>query len=228
MWIKNILFKLFPAECLLCGQRLSGQRELCHFCRPTLTELPDGCRCCARPLGTPGALCAGCQRQPPSFDRIWARYRYQQPLAHLLHQFKFNADLAAGRVLAHALADRLLPLENVPDLLLPVPLSNRRLRQRGFNQAVEIGRVLSARLQIPLLWDRLEKIRETPDQLGLNRAARLRNLNGAFRLSQPVQARQVALIDDVVTTGATAEQLARLLKNAGVERVEVWALARTP
>lgn len=228
MWLKNILFKLFPGQCLLCGQSASGQTDLCHACYRALPSLGPACQTCARPLAQSALRCGQCLKHPPVFDQIRCPFYYRPPISQLIQQFKFDGKLSTGQLLAQLLASYLQPLDSLPQLLLPVPLSPQRLRQRGFNQAVELARLLSPKLGLDYDPRLLSKIRHTPDQVGLSQAQRQRNLRGAFQLTAPVPMQHLVLIDDVVTTGATANELARLLKAAGVNRVDVWCLARTP
>jgi ComF family protein len=227
MWLKNILYLLIPARCLLCDMAAQGHRDLCGYCASALTPLPLGCRCCALPLATVGDLCPDCISKPPSFDRIRAAFIYHAPCSILISQFKFNQNLAAGALLTELFVEQLQPLEFVPELLLPLPLSQQRLSQRGFNQALEIAKVLAQQLQLPLDWQLLTKTKDTSAQSSLSRQQRLQNLQQVFHLTQPLKAKRIALIDDVVTTGATAEAASQVLKAAGAEYIEVWALART-
>jgi ComF family protein len=160
--------------------------------------------------------------------RVVAPFEYRFPVDRLVQRFKFSGDLAIGRWLALRLAARARH-EAHPQLLIPVPLTRARLRSRGFNQSVEIARAVSKQLRIPAAMRLLERTRDAPPQAGLSRRARRANLRGAFRCRRGVLAgRHVVLIDDVVTTGATADAAARALKRAGAARVDVWAIARTP
>jgi len=147
---------------------------------------------------------------------------------HLVRALKYQGAIAQARVLGHLLAARLLHerVEDWPGLMIPVPLAHRRFCTRGYNQALELGRYLEQRLRIPLRTDLIVRTRETTEQAGLSRQERRRNIRGAFALSQELPARQVAIIDDVITTGSTVGELARVLKRAGARRVEVWAVAR--
>ncbi len=230
----NYIQALWPSHCLLCGAPGRPGVDLCRPCQDHLVRNTHPCARCALPLPAPapaGSLCGACQRHPPSYDRVLAPYRYQAPLSQLIVALKYAGRLASGRLLGQLLAAelgaatalRLTP----PQALLPVPLHRRRLRSRGFNQAAELAGWLSRELRIPLALDALRRVEDTPAQAGLHRAERLRNLRGAFRWVGPAGLRHVVLIDDVVTTGATAEALARVLRQSGVDCVELWAVART-
>jgi ComF family protein len=219
---------VLPYRCLLCGAAGADGLDLCRQCA---AELPRNQACCARcalPLPQAAELCGQCQRRPPPWDSAWVPFRYAWPLDRLESRFKFGADLAAGRVLS-SLWLREWPPSNMPAWLLPVPLHAGRLRERGYNQAIELGKPLASRLGPSLHVDALIRSRATPAQTELGALARRRNVRGAFNV-RPHTAwpGHVALFDDVMTTGATLSECARVLKRAGVRRVDVWALARAP
>jgi len=156
-----------------------------------------------------------------------AVYAYRFPLDRLVQRYKYAGDLAIGRWLAERLAERARHEER-PDVLVSPPLSGSRLRERGFNQALELAKVCASRLSIPCDLRGVTRCGEAHAQAGLARRERLANLRGAFRCRRSFAGLRVALVDDVLTTGATAEALARVLKEAGAADVVVWALARTP
>jgi len=178
--------------------------------------------------------CGECQKRPPAFDQVAVPWRFAFPVDTLISRFKHQAQWPSGRLLAEQMARHLLYAFDEglprPDMLLPVPLAPRRLRQRGFNQAQMLADWLRPALDIGVRADLLQRIQDTQSQQELDAAARRRNLRQAFALSDEVQVRgrHVAVIDDVLTTGATAEALARLLKRAGAVRVDIYCLARTP
>jgi ComF family protein len=216
-----------PLHCLLCGGPGGDELDLCRDCA---AELPRNRTCCARcalPLAVPAALCGQCQRHPPPWDAAWVPFRYAWPLDRLESRFKFAADLAAGRVLS-ALWRRELAADR-PQLIVPMPLHPARLRQRGYNQAMELARPLAQVLEVPVRHDALLRTRATKAQTELGAIARRRNVRGAFAAKPGVLwPEHVALLDDVMTTGATLAEAARVLRRAGVRRVDVWALARAP
>lgn len=226
--VDSALQRLWPPVCLLCGQPGDHGRDLCDGCRDDLGPAPTGCRRCALVLPAPVDQCGACSRQPPPFDSAQAGFVYQPPLSGLIQHFKFGRDLAAGRILARLLAEQLVRRGAArPELLVPVPLNWRRQWRRGFNQAELLCRDLSRRLN-DLPWsEALVRIRSTPAQSELPADRRAGNVRGAFRVARlPPGVRQVTLVDDVMTTGATLEECARALKRAGVERVGVWVIAR--
>jgi ComF family protein len=197
-------------DCLLCGAT-SGDRAICGRCE----------------AGLPALACAECRTHEPHVDEIVAAFDYAFPVDRLIHRFKFAADLAAGRWLAMRLAARVRALER-PQLLVAPPLGAARLRTRGFNQALEIAKVIGGELGVRVALRGIEKARETPPQHGLGRRERRANLRAAFRCALALDGEHVAIVDDVITTGATAAALASELKAAGAGRISVWVIARTP
>lgn len=213
-------------RCPVCGART--HTRLCNACFRDLPWNDHACRQCARALpDLPASLCGACSRQPPSYDSAHAAFTYAWPVDRLIRRFKFNADLATGRILA-LLLGTYLDLHQIrrPDLLLPVPLHHRRLAERGFNQSSEVARILRRRLDTKMAFDRLLRIRATPAQSGLDRATRQRNLRRAFECRGSLSGLHIGIVDDVMTTGSTAQAAAVALKRAGAVRVDVYALAR--
>lgn len=221
---------LLPPTCLLCGADGALGYDLCAGCAADLPYNRMACSGCATPLAENSAagLCAECQAQPRSFDRTFAPFRYQPPVNFLIRGLKFEGRLSHARLLgelfAAALAERTEPL---PDCIIPVPLHPRRLRERGFNQALELARAAARRFGIPLLADGLRRVRYTTPQTRLDAQRRQTNPLGAFTVGQWETGARVALIDDVMTTGSTVGECARVLRAGGAIEVEVWALGRT-
>jgi ComF family protein len=213
-----------PCDCVLCGRDAAG--PACAQCAAALETVQAACERCALPLPAPG-ICGECLQRPPAYDGAMAVFTYRFPLDRLVQRYKYAGDLAIGRWLGARLAERARQEER-PDVLVSPPLSASRLRARGFNQALELGKVCAARLSIPCDLRGVTRSGETPAQAGLARRERLANLRGAFRCRRSFTGLRVAIVDDVLTTGATAEALARVLKEAGAASVVVWALARTP
>lgn len=220
--------------CLLCDQRSDTRYALCSACEAELPWLAGQCLICALPLPVPGLVCGACLKKPPQFEHVEVPWRYAFPLDSLITRFKHHAKWPLGRLLGELLSHHLQhAFENGlprPALLLPVPLGKRRLRQRGFNQAGMLATWLGSALDLPVAAQLLRRERETTAQQDLDAAARQRNLRQAFTLAHPerIQGLHLAVVDDVLTTGATANSLARLLKKAGAARVDVYCLARTP
>jgi ComF family protein len=221
---------LLPLRCLLCGSPGQNGRDLCDGCMGDCAPNRPSCPRCALPLQAPAPLCGECLEREPPFAAAWAPFRYAHPLDLLEARFKFRGDLAAGRALADLLIER--EVEEAPArpaLMIPIPLHVSRLRERGYNQTLELAKPLARALDIPLRHDLLFRTRSTPPQTGLDAKARRRNLRGAFALDESVRLPDhVVVFDDVMTTGATLREAARVLVRAGVSRVDGWALARAP
>lgn len=232
--VNNLLEGLFPHACCLCG--LPGRRDLplCAPCERELEANRRACRCCALPLAGEGGgprLCGACLRRPPHFDRVIAPWQYTAGLAHLIHRWKYRGETRLTALLAHLwLTGPVFPGE--VDALVPMPLHWRKQWHRGFNQAELLARQLfRARpgLAEGGINPRLaRRVRPTPPQSGMDAAARQRNLRGAFTAGAGCANLRLAIVDDVLTTGATASALAETLRAAGASRVEVWCVARTP
>lgn len=215
---------LLPPLCLLCGAPGSKGRDLCAGCAADLPVPAPACPVCGETV--PVVLsCGECRRHPPPFFSTTAALGYAEPADRLVIDLKFRGRLPAARLLGTLLGDALTDVEP-PEALLPVPLHPARLRERGFNQALELARPLAQRLDRPLLIDAVRRVRATPPQTGVDRHARRRNIRNAFALRQPLPWRHLAIVDDVMTTGSTVTELARLLRSEGVERVQIWVAAR--
>ena len=225
-WLQRLSFTLFPGVCLLCGCPSRRALDLCTPCAAGLPLLTTACERCALPLPAPG-ICGQCLQQPPPFAAALVACHHHHPVAGMIHRLKYGGDLAQAAPLATLLAQRLEGRDTPPpEVLVPVPLHWRRLARRGFNQALELARPLGRLLDIPVATGLVQRQRATAFQVGLSRAERRRNLRRAFRVCTSTLPRHLALIDDVITTGSTLEALAGCLLDAGVDRVEVWAVAR--
>ena len=214
----------WPQSCVLCGAPDSGA-TLCVPCRQDLPWLPSRrCAVCALPLAS-GAVCGACSVRPPRFDGVDAPFAYRFPVAGLIHALKYGGRLALARTLGEALAEAVRP---DADAIVPMPLARGRLAERGFNQALEIARVVAARTGIPLRRDAARRVVETPPQAALPWKERARNVRRAFACNADVAGQRIAVVDDVLTTGATLDELAGQLRLAGAASVVGWVVARTP
>lgn len=207
---------------------------LCPDCRADLPRNLSACQSCALPLPeTAEGLCCGeCLKQPPPFTRARIPWRYEFPVNRMISRYKYRGQRHYGRPLMAGLASYLEEDFRAephlrPQALIAVPMHPARRRQRGFNQAQDVAEYLGRVLKIPVVSGVVRRTRKTQTQRGLDRSHRLRNLANAFVVEGVLPA-SVALVDDVVTTGATARALGSVLLAAGVERLELWALARTP
>lgn len=218
---------LLPAHCQFCGA--AGVGPVCAACQADLPWNQPACPGCALPAPLPDLPCPACQHKPRVFDAAFAAFRYATPGSQALQGLKYGARFHEARWLAESLATALRQRQAaLPQRLIPVPLHPGRLRRRGYNQAQELARHLGKALDIPVAPKLARRLRATPDQIGLSAPQRRLNLRGAFAVGKEVAGLHVALLDDVMTTGATLEELARACKAAGAARVEAWALARQP
>jgi ComF family protein len=231
--LSHLVQWIYPPRCLLCGH--SGQKQgheavdLCGYCQHQLPFNETACLSCALPLPQdvgPGTICGRCQKKQPAFDTSLSIFRYEQPTVWLIQQLKFNDRLSHARLLGNMLAQKIQYCDELPQCIIPVPLFNKRLRQRGFNQSVELAKPVAQKTGLPLELNLVERVRPTESQTGLDAKQRRKNIKGAFSIVRAVAYQHVAIIDDVVTTGSTVSELARVLKRAGVKRVDVWSIAR--
>jgi ComF family protein len=226
-WLARAGFVLIGPTCVLCAAPGAPGRDLCFACDHALPRNTCACPRCALPLAAPAPACANCLRRAPPMAATRAALRYEGDTRRLLPRYKFGAELAVGRVLGGLLVEAVASAAR-PDLLLPVPLHPTRLRERGFDQAWELARAVARELDLPARCDVLSRVRATPAQTGLDAAARRRNLREAFRADPAVRGLRVALVDDVMTTGATVHAAARALRRAGAASVDAWVVARAP
>lgn len=218
------LLRLVPCgSCLLCGAD-SNSDLLCAACQDDLPGMPTfRCPQCAMPT-THGERCGACLVQMPHFSACHALYPYEFPADRLVQLLKYGHQLALAPWFAKQLAPLLLSRQ--ADLIIPLPLHPHRLRERGFNQAGEISRALGNCLKLPVDRSSLARSRATPPQAALAHKDRQANVKGAFECRSDLSGKSILLIDDVLTTGATANECARVLKLHGAQRVEVAVVAR--
>lgn len=226
----ELLELLAPSRCFWCHGLVAAGHCACAACNAALPWNARACRACSVPIaaGQATSVCGDCLRDAPAQDRSWTAFRYEGPIAAAIVDLKFHGRLmpahVVGRLMAQHLARRAEPL---PDLLVPVPLSPARLRRRGYNQALQLGRALTGVLAVPLAAAAARRTRDTREQTRLDAAQRRRNVRGAFAVhAAAVRGRHVAVLDDVITTGATVAELAGALRAAGAVRIEAWAAAR--
>jgi len=215
------LARLFPLACAYCG---AAGSEICAECQAQLPWNRLACPGCARPQAHEGR-CGRCHASPPAYDLAWTAFVLAAPVQQSIHGLKYRARFLEAARLARLLAPA---LPSRPQLIIPVPLHRGRLLRRGYNQAAELARWLTRLTAIPSDVHAARRGRATPDQIGKSAAERRRNLQGAFNVRRPLDGLHVALLDDVMTTGATLSELARACRRAGAARIEAWAVARTP
>jgi ComF family protein len=236
-WLISSQYWLWPGVCILCRQDTGQPRDLCLACQPLLKPIPLPCIVCGLPLpANAGEICGKCLLQPPVISRSVMRLAWAEPASGLVSLFKYQRKLQHGRVLTDLLAAQLQTCyQNAPwpELLLPVPLHPRKLRQRGYNQSLLMARLLGKTLGLPVATSLVKRVLDTPQQQGLSARERKLNLRNAFLLEQGAQSflqdvQRIAIVDDVVTTMSTASAIAKLLQ-AGTSKpleIHLWALAR--
>jgi ComF family protein len=219
----KLMQQLLPRRCVLCDAPTRVAR-ICAGCDVELPRLPLArCGVCAVPLAS-GNVCGACLQAPPAFDRVSAVFAYAFPIDALIHAFKYGQQLSLAPVLGEALA---ASAAYDADVLVPMPLAPRRLSERGFNQALELARFVSRRHAIPVVATRCRKVIETPPQAALPWKERAKNVRHAFACDADFSGLRVAVVDDVLTTGATLNEFARVLRKAGAVSVAGWVVART-
>ena len=232
--VNNDTFSFWPYTCLICDQSTDAS-QLCDICLTRISPATHSCPRCALPRDQAStAPCARCQRNPPRYGRCIAATIYNPASARLVNRLKHQRELPPARVMATAMAvqagHRQQQASTAVSLLIPVPLSRKRLQWRGFNQAVEIARPLARQLALPLSANACGRRHNEASQQMLDLPARQHNLKDAFFIRKPeiIQNHRVAIVDDVMTTGATAEALCDALLAAGASHCDIWCFARTP
>ena len=221
--LKQLSQTLLPGSCLLCGAD-SGTQLLCAGCDADLPLAPQQhCPQCGEQT-THGERCGACLKDPPAFARTTAIFSYEFPVDRIIHAFKYGHQLAIADWAAEILARQ--PSVQKYDLLIPLPLHTDRLCQRGFNQSAEIARRLSKMLGLPLDSSSLIRSRATTPQAELALKERSRNVRGAFECQRDLSGQRILLIDDVMTTGATLREAARILKLHGAAHIDIAVIAR--
>ena len=218
----NFIRNWLAQDCILCGA-LSGAHLVCPACYADLPRHPVACPVCAAP-GV-GQVCGTCLQHPPAFERTYAALDYTFPVDKLIQAYKYHHQLALARLFG-ALLSRAVRQQPRPDAILPMPLHPARLRERGFNQATEIAKFVGKELRLPLAAHRADRIVNTASQATLDWAARKKNMRGAFACKAPVHGLHLALVDDVMTSGATLDALSKTLKQAGAREISIWVVAR--
>lgn len=226
-----LLGAALPGQCLLCQAPLSGGGQLCPACQGDLLPLQQPCCVrCRHPLPaltdiSGPRLCGDCLRHPPAYTGLYVVWQYRFPVDHLIQSLKYHRRLPLAALFAAGL-EQTIPADFRPDRLIALPLHPHRLRERGFNQAQEISRHLAAARGWRLDSDSLHRLTDTPHQAGHSRKQRLANVRHAFTCRQPLHGETVALLDDVITSGATAHSASRALLAQGAAQVVVLAVAR--
>jgi ComF family protein len=215
--------KLMPIPCRLCGT-MSQHQKICTACLQTLPSLGDACPRCALPISN-AYLCGHCLHQPPEQDLSFSLFPYLDPVDRLIADLKYHDKLFLSQFFAQLMADKIRN-RLLPDLLIPIPLHPNRLRQRGYNQSFELVKPLSIKLGIPTSNRYLMRTIDTKSQASIPFKARKHNIQHAFKFIQTKVPSHIAIIDDVLTTGHTANAAAKQLRQAGASTIEIWTIAR--
>ena len=208
--MRTFLKQVLPVDCLLCDLISKNNQLICDACFNTLPQ--------------------NHQQQmihPPSLDQVIALFHYEPPISSLIAQLKFRENLMIAKLFSQYWIDYLHnPINPLPECILPVPLHHQRLKERGFNQALEIAKPIGKYFKIPIDKQHCIKIKNTAAQSSLSAKKRRDNLKNAFALTRPINARHVVILDDVMTTGNTISEIATLLKKSGVAKVDAWCCAK--
>ncbi len=227
--IKQIQALIYPPFCWLCDTPMAALSDIL-ICEDCLQQLPFNqqsvCPSCALPKTT--AVCGYCLINPPVWQKARALFTYEMPINQRISQLKYRARLSQAEWMAFLFAQTYVEQiqSEPPEIIIPVPLHPTKIRQRGFNQAYELAQYLQPLIEIPINYQLVKKIKNTTAQAHLTSKQRLKNLRGAFSVVQNHQYRHVAIFDDVITTGTTMTELSQVLLKSGVEKIEVWTIAR--
>lgn len=228
-WLHIIQDYLIPPTCILCGNAGFNSQDICQSC---FTDLQKNIHCCYRCaelfefVNTAPLLCGHCISKSPAFDETYAPFIHLGIIRYLIAALKFNRQYKNARLLGYLLANYLQKNAEIPEFIIAVPLHKQRFQERGFNQSIEIAKTVSKILNIPILTRACVRTRNTLHQTSLPAKQRHKNIKNAFVVRSLITARHVAILDDVMTTGATVNELAKVLKKAGVVKVDVWVCAR--
>ena len=235
--LKSILNFFLPYICTLCGSTKNcTDVDLCDFCKQELPLRQHMCLKCGNQLQNPGNLfstekiiCGNCLKCPPLFSKLFAFYSYQNSIAYLITKLKFQQKLIYANLLGTLMAEHLslqYQKQPLPEIIIPIPLHKRRLRERGFNQALEIAKPISKKLQIKIDKYAYTRSKNTERQSLLAIKEREQNIKQAFTINTKRNYKYVAIIDDVYTTGNTVNEFCKILKKSGIEKIDVWCIAK--
>lgn len=220
--IKN---RLIPTRCILCNQYQYQSDIICADCSKFITPILHACQYCATPLANPNInICNSCTINKPYVDKVFTSFAFEEPLRMLIHLFKYKNGLYLSTFLAKLMLASQIPTNTI-ECLIPVPLSKQRLRTRGFNQATILTKILAKQLNIKYDTKSVKKVIDTPAQANTNAISRKKNVINAFYVDK-LPYKNIAIVDDLITTGSTANAIAKLLKANGAKNVYLWCCAR--
>jgi len=219
---------VIPEKCIDCNRAIkSNDTCICDICYPKLPFLDNACQHCGQPFNADADICGRCIKSSPIYDQCFYAFKYEYPIDKQICQFKYSErpELAKpiAKLLYHEIKQHYLP---TPELLIPVPVHTRKLRERGFNQSLLLTKILSSLTGIPYA-NSIDKYRHTSPQAQQTLKQRHNNIKNSFRLNTKINAKHVAIIDDVITTGATVSEISKILQKNGVDYIQVWGVAHT-
>lgn len=224
--LQKVLLNILQDTCIICYQTNKSDYHICQDCYDCLPWIDNACTKCALPLDKGNSQCGKCLRGAGAVDNVVALFRYEEPIKNFVHQLKYKKKLYYAKILAYLFASRFKSIDSI-DVILPVPLAIQRLKDRGYNQSLELCKSLSHKISIPVFSKVLIKQRETKSQSSLSKEQRLRNVRSSdFQLTSPVKGKRVLIVDDVYTTGTTINCLAKMLKKNGAESVDAVVICR--
>lgn len=223
---KTMSLDWLTTTCLLCANNKGGNLGICPACMQDLPwHTKPQCTQCG--LQSNGIICGACINVAPSFDNTTTLFTYDYPIDKLLQHYKYKEMLHLSRTFGVLLSTKLASQSQNIDAIIPMPMHRERLKERGFNQALEIARLVADNLTISLNYKACQRIKLTPPQASLPLKDRIKNIRGVFECTENLSGKRIAIIDDVMTTGASLNELAKTLKKAGAAHVECWVIART-
>ena len=217
---------ILPQTCLLCYQKSDQRIDLCRDCENELPFITHACLSCGTPLPIHTPICGQCLQQPLPYNNTFALFTYHPPITKLIYDLKFNRKLVNAKILGDLMA-KYLKFEKKPDYIIPVPLHHKRLCERGFNQALEIARPIAKKFKVPLAIKSCKRIKHTDAQAMVPKNKRKKNIKNAFVIDANFTPHSVVILDDVVTTGQTVLELARVLRDNGIQKIDIWCCAKT-
>jgi ComF family protein len=224
--LDNGLSRFILSRCALCHALQAETPSLCSACLNDMPCIEKSCLICGMPLSI-SDTCGSCMVLPAVLNTTICAYRYAYPLDLLIKRYKYKQKLDLILPLVTVLSEKILAnSEPLPEVIVPVPLHFNRLFKRGFNQSLEISKTLSRIINVPVDNNLIVRVRNTTPQFKLSSKQRKKNLRGAFRLMPGRTYQSVAIVDDIITSGATGDEIAQLFRHAGVRRIQLWALAR--
>ena len=214
--------------CMFCGNSANSKMALCVNCHESLPWIMHACKGCATPLLGEDIFCGICIKIPYGLSEICALFEYRQPIKYFISSLKFNHKLIYAKFFSKCFIESISKSKQVdlPQAIIPMPLHNKRIQHRGFNQAIEISRPIAKYFNIPLLRRCIIRTRHVLPQSDLSKKQRILSVKNIFSVAESKDYKHVAIVDDVMTTGSSVRSLIGTLKKSGIERIDLWVVAR--